>query len=205
MASKRVPRSAYAAPVLGGTLLLLVAGAGPASAATAADEAATDAGHCILGTLLCGILSGGKTEPTPSPTPTPTAPGTGTAPTKPAHPSKPTAGARPKARPKPKTSGSDSAAAAQGAQRYTLPVGTGITIPRIPLAERMTPLFPDVASRSPQVLSEPADHEQARLTAASGPLDSATPPLLVATAAGLAGAMAAFNVSVIGRRLRRPR
>jgi hypothetical protein len=41
--------------------------------------------------------------------------------------------------------------------------------------------------------------------AASDPAEDSVPPLLVATASGLIGAVTALNLSVLNRRLRRPR
>lgn len=42
--------------------------------------------------------------------------------------------------------------------------------------------------------------EPTRLVAASGPTGEAAPPALIAAASGLAGAVAALNLSVLSRR-----
>jgi hypothetical protein len=211
MASKRDRRriGAATATVFTGAFVFCAAGAGPASAEMSTASADTE---CVLGSLLCGILGGKK-----APAPAPTSPGGGK--TKP--PPKSSGGGTstmPKSKPKPKSkrriptrpNGGGSGSGASGGVSVPLPFvppgGVGLDTKGAPSAQRASALLPDVTSQDPQVVPETAG--RARLVAATDPVGAvAVSPLLVATAAGLGGAVAAFNVSVLHhrRRLRRLR
>jgi hypothetical protein len=65
------------------------------------------------------------------------------------------------------------------------------------------PALPDVTDQDPLVVPEAGPGGQSpstRLVADSAPADGTIPPLLVATASGLIGALAALNLSVLRRR-----
>ena len=84
-----------------------------------------------------------------------------------------------------------------------------IPAPEIPLPQQSAPSLPDVASQDPVVVPEaapPAPSSDARLVAATDP-ETPVSPLLVATASGLIGAVAALNLSMLrrGRRAARER
>jgi len=87
------------------------------------------------------------------------------------------------------------------------PSGPGGDAPAVPVPQdRPTPVLPDVTAQDPVVFPEPSGGAPApaRLVAAGDdrPRQGTIPPLLVAIASGLAGAMAAANVSVLRRRVR---
>jgi hypothetical protein len=201
MASKRDRRriGAAMATVFTGAFVFGVAGAGPVSAATSAGR--TGSG-CVLGGLLCGILGGGKSTPAPPPkSPGGGKPGGGKA--KPTPPPKSSGGGT-SAKPKPKSGSSGGGPVPQP----FAPAGLGFTTKGAPSPQQTPPLLPDVTSQNPQVVPEAADRTRARLVAATDPVGSAAvSPLLVATASGLGGVVAAFNVSALNhrRRLRRSR
>ncbi|GAB3978136.1 hypothetical protein GCM10029978_069920 [Actinoallomurus acanthiterrae] len=82
--------------------------------------------------------------------------------------------------------------------------------PQVAAPQQQGPALPDITSQNPLVYPQdsPVRQEQttpARLVAASDPAGEPVPPLLVATASGLIGAVTALNLSVLNRRLRRPR
>jgi hypothetical protein len=63
------------------------------------------------------------------------------------------------------------------------------------------PALPDVAEQDPVVLPENgSEAPPARLVADSAPDEGTVPPLLVATASGLIGTVAALNLSLLRRR-----
>lgn len=178
--------------------MFFAAGSGTASAAT--PGTATAAGDCKLGPLLCGLLGAGTKTPTSPPTtsaPAPTA--------KPAAPA-----AKPKPRPKPAPAHHARKSGSSGsAPRPVVPPAIGAAAPQIPVPPASLPsppALPDVTAEDPLVLPEPEagqPEEQARLAAATDAEDGGTlPPLLVATASGVIGAVAALNLSVMSRRRR---
>jgi hypothetical protein len=74
--------------------------------------------------------------------------------------------------------------------------------PEMPVPESsQAPALPDVAGQDPIVSPENGGQAPpARLVAESAPDDGDVPPLLVATASGLIGAVAALNLSLLRRR-----
>jgi hypothetical protein len=67
------------------------------------------------------------------------------------------------------------------------------------------PALPDVSEQDPLVVPEAGPgggSPSSRLVADSSSKNDAVPPLLVATASGLIGAIAALNLSVLRRRRR---
>lgn len=195
----RLARRAGTATVIFGAFAFFVAGAAPASAAISTGHTSAD---CNLGVLLCDILGGGNAKPTPPPKPS----GGGT-PTKPApHPGH----AVPAHVQPPGHSGSGTNPGSSGPQvpQPFAPPASGLG-PATPLAspQQTSPALPDITSQDPQVLPEtaPGGLTPARLVAATGLAGNTIPAPLIATASGLIGAVAAFNVSALNRRLRRPR
>lgn len=195
MALKRDWRrfGAASATLSAGALVFFAAGTAPASADT--RSAVSGQTECKLGKLLCGLLGGG----TGTPTTPPKVPGGGTS-TKPSSKPKPTE-PKPAAKPAPAHHGS-SGGSSGGSAGAPLPVGGGV--PEIPVPDStQTPALPDVANQDPLVLPEAGPDGQtpsARLVAESAPTGDTVPPLLVATASGLIGAIAALNLSVLRRR-----
>ncbi|MCO5974361.1 hypothetical protein [Actinoallomurus soli] len=203
---------AASATVSAGAVVFFAVGAGPASA-----ETSSKAGECKLGPLLCSILSGGKGSPSAPPK------SSGGSSSKPG--SKPSS--KPKPQPKPRSkpasgrsphSGSGSRAGSAGGSGgsgavnapITPPAGAAGNVPEVAAPQQEGPALPDIVGRDPLVYPQeaPAAQDQAtsaRLMAASDPESDSVPPLLVATASGLVGAVTALNLSVLGRRLRRPR
>jgi hypothetical protein len=178
------------AAAFAGAFMFFGAGAGPASAGTSAGSTG---GDCKLGSLLCGILGAGKGKPAPA---NPSGGGTSHRP----HPKT--------AAPAHRQAGGSGSGGGRVPHPYVPPAsGLGTTAPQAYSQQRPPVLLPDIMSQYPQVPPEtaPAEREQARLVAATGPAGTTTPPVLVATAAGLAGVVAAFNVSVLNRRLRHQR
>jgi hypothetical protein len=202
---------AASATVSAGAVVFFAVGAGPASA----DSRATvrTAGECKLGTLLCSILGGGTGTPTNPPK-------GGSGSTKPK--------SQPKPKPKPSSgsggshhsgsgsgSGSGGSGSGSGSGSVSGPIappagGSAGNVPQVASPQQQGPALPDIVSQDPIVYPQavPAGQEPttpARLVAASDPETGSVPPLLVATASGLVGAVTALNLSVLGRRLRRPR
>lgn len=204
MGAKRRRVGAASATVSAGAVAFLAFGTGPAAAQTlsAPAQPAQAGTDCRLGTLLCGILGGAGSTPS-----TPPAPGGGgtTAP-KPKTTAAPKAPARPKPAPAPaRHSGSTGGTAPRSAVRPPAgTVGGGAAMP-VPL-DRPTPVLPDVTAQDPVVFPEPSQPAgqpaRARLVAAGDEQSGTIPPLLVATASGLAGAVAALNMSMLKRRRR---
>ncbi|MEV5707109.1 hypothetical protein [Actinoallomurus sp. NPDC052274] len=204
---------AASATVSAGAVVFFAIGTGPASAETSA--AVRTAGECKLGPLLCSILNGGKGSAS-SP---PKSGGSGS--------SKPTTKpSKPKPQPKPKPAsgrathsgsggGSGGSGGSSGSGSVHAPIappaaGAGGSAPEVAAPQQQGPALPDIVSRDPVVSPQdsPVGQDQAtpaRLVAASAPESDPVPPLLVATASGLIGAVTALNLSVLGRRLRRPR
>jgi hypothetical protein len=168
--------------VSAGALVFLATGTGPAAAeATAASE-------CKLGKLLCGILGAGGS--TPAPTPKPSAP----APKPSAKPSSKPAASRPKPAPaRPRHQAPANAPAT--------PAEQNAPAAPMPYSQQQAPALPDVSPQDPVVFPE-AGPQSARPVAATEPDTTVPPPLLVATASGLVGAVAALNLSVAGHRRR---
>jgi hypothetical protein len=192
MALKRDWRrvSAASATLSAGALVFFVAGTGPASADT--RSAVSGQTGCKLGKLLCGLLGGGAGTPAAPPKPSG---GTSTKPS-----SKPKPQPKRAAKPAPAHHGS-SGSSAGGSAGAPAPVGG---VPDIPVPDStQTPALPDVTNQDPLVLPEAGPDGQApsaRLVAESSPEGTTVPPLLVATASGLIGAIAALNLSVLRRR-----
>lgn len=189
---------ATSATLSAGALVFFAAGTGPASADTGAAPSTTQ--ECKLGKLLCGILgqgTGTKTSP-------PKAPGGSTS-TKsaPKPPAKSGGGAQPKPKPAP---AHHSSGGGSGGGTSAVPPPAAGDVPTIPVPDStQTPALPDVTTQDPLVLPEAGPDGQAptaRLAAQSAPENPTVPPLLVATASGLAGALAALNLSVLRRRRR---
>jgi hypothetical protein len=185
---------AASATLSAGALVFFAAGTAPASADT--RSAATGTTECKLGALLCGLLGAGAGTPaTPPKSPS------GGASTKPAAKPPAKTAARPKPKPKPAVR---PAPAHHGASSGGAPLPVG-GVPELPVpGSAQTPALPDVADQDPLVLPEAGPEGQAppaRLVAESAPAGGDTvPPLLVATASGLVGAIAALNLSMLRRR-----
>ncbi|MEV5749313.1 hypothetical protein AB0L00_15970 [Actinoallomurus sp. NPDC052308] len=203
---------AASATVSAGAVVFFAVGTGPASAETSATV--RTAGQCKLGPLLCSILNGGKGSASAPPKSS----GGGS--------SKPTTKPKPQPKPKPKPasgrasrSGSGAGSGgSRGSGSVDAPIappaagaaGAGGNAPEVAAPQQQGPALPDIVSRDPVVSPQdsPVGQDQAspaRLVAASAPESDPVPPLLVATASGLIGAVTALNLSVLGRRLRRPR
>ncbi|MEV0399475.1 hypothetical protein [Actinoallomurus sp. NPDC050550] len=222
MASRRDWRrvGVASATVSAGAMVFFTAGAGPASAGGRSGQVGRErsdsrstvrtAGECKLGPLLCSILGGG----------------TG----KPASPPKSGGSTKPKPRSTPKTrpssghsgsgsgggthsgSGGGSGSGSGSVDQPVAPPAAGTTggAPQVAAPQQQGPALPDITSQNPLVYPQesPVRQDQttpARLVAASDPAGEPVPPLLVATASGLIGAVTALNLSVLNRRLRRPR
>jgi hypothetical protein len=150
--------------------------------------------ECKLGKLLCGILGGGTGTPT-----TPPKSGGGTS-------TKPTSKPKPKPKPvtKPAPAHHDSGGGGSAGTPVAPPPVEGA--PDIPVPNStQTPALPDLTNQDPLVLPEAAPDGQAppaRLVAESAPegQGETVPPLLVATASGLIGAITALNLSVLRRK-----
>jgi hypothetical protein len=184
---------AASATLSAGALVFFAAGTGPASADTRSAVSSLD--ECKLGKLLCGLLGAGAgTSSSP-----PKAPVGGTS-SKPAAKPKPKPKPRPAAKPAPAHHGSGGGGTID-APAVPPPVGG---VPSVPVPDSaQTPALPDVTNQDPLVLPEAAPDGQApaaRLVAESAPAGDTVPPLLVATASGLIGAIAALNLSVLRRR-----
>lgn len=184
---------AASATLSAGALVFFAAGTGPASAATPA--AVSSPSECKLGKLLCGLLGAGAGTPTTAPPKT----GGGSS-AKPSSKPKPKPKPKPAAKPAPAHRGA-SGGSGGGSAGAPLPVGGAPDIPVPDSAQ--TPVLPGVANQDPLVLPEAGPDGQAppaRLVAESAPAGDTAPPLLVATASGLIGALAALNLSVLRRR-----
>jgi hypothetical protein len=180
---------AASATLSAGALVFFAAGTGTASAQT---STAAQAAECKLGTLLCKILGAG--------TGTPAVPPKTSAPAKPSSQPKP---AKPKARPAPRPK------PAPAAPREDSPEAPPAAPPPVegaaPLPEstQQIPALPDVSAQDPVVFPEAAPGGRSvRPVAATSPDEPPVPPLLVATASGLIGSVAALNLSVAGHRRR---
>ena len=184
--------SAASATLSAGALVFFAAGTGPASAES---PSAAGTSECPLGKLLCGILGQGGSD-TPSPKPSA---GGGTT-TKPS--SKPKPRPKPVTKPAPARHGSSNGQA--GGAGGAPPVPPAGDAPSIPVPQTVRgPALPDVTDQDPLVVPEAAPGGQSpstRLVADAAPADGTIPPLLVATASGLIGALAALNLSVLRRR-----
>src|SRR5262245_16471684 len=188
MALRRV--GAVSATLSAGALVFFAAGTGTASAETQA----TTTTDCKLGTLLCGLLGAGK--------------GTAATPPKTTAPAKPTAKAKAKPKPKPAAKpaaphhapGGSGGASVEGPP--PLPVEGGQ--PTVPTPDSAQgPALPEIAPQDPVVLPEAQNGDgssNSRLAADEQPSSESVPPLLVATASGLIGMVAALNLSVLRRR-----
>ncbi|MDN3355275.1 hypothetical protein [Actinomadura sp. DC4] len=174
---------ATSATLSAGALVFFVAAAGPASAET--RSAATGLDECKLGKLLCGLLGAG--------TGTPAAPPSATA--------KPSSAPKPKPKPAAKPAPAHHGSSGGGSAGAPLPGGD---VPDIAVPDStVTPALPGAADQDPLVLPEAAPQGQApaaRLVAETAPAGDTVPPMLVATASGLIGALAALNLSVLRRR-----
>lgn len=196
MAYRRDRRRIGAASVTlsAGALVFFAVGTTPASASTSQTTS-----ECELGKLLCGVLGTGSGTATSPPPQTSGGGGTIPKPTgRPAPAPKPKPAARPPASP---TAGHAPAHHhPTGGASPARPAGDTASIP-IPDSVQ-TPALPDVTGQDPLVLPEaPPGGEPARLAGESERPDHETvPPLLVATASGLIGAVGAFNLSVLRRR-----
>ena len=183
--------SAASATLSAGALVFFVAGTGPASAES---RSAAGTSGCPLGKLLCGILGQGDTATPSSPPPKPPAGGTTS---KPSSKPKP----KPVANPAPAHHGSSNGQAGGAGGAPAPPAGE---VPSIPVPQTAQgPALPDVTDQDPLVVPEAGpggESPSTRLAADSAPADGTIPPLLVATASGLIGALAALNLSVLRRR-----
>jgi hypothetical protein len=183
---------AVSATLSAGTLMFIAMGATPASAATGRSSAT---GDCLpLLQPVCDILgAGGSTSS--SPPPSSSGGGGGTA-------SKPSSAPKPKPKPKPAAKPPARAHhASRGSGSVPLPSGDVPTVPVPQTAQ--APALPDVTDQDPLVMPEAgpgAESPPARLVADSAPDGETIPPLLVATASGLIGAVAALNLSVLRHR-----
>jgi hypothetical protein len=193
MALRREPRRivAASATLSAGALVFFAATTGPASASTGTAGTA----ECKLGKLLCGLLGAGKGTPT---TPPPTSKPSSRPSSKPS--AKPAAKPRPRPRPKPAPAAHGGAGDAPLDVPAAPPAGAA---PEVPDSSQQVPALPDVADQDPVVVPQSgAGSPAARLVAESAPDDRPVPPLLVATASGLVGAVAALNLSMVRRRNR---
>jgi hypothetical protein len=177
-----------------GALVFFAGGTGTASAET--RTAVTGVDECKLGTLLCGLLGAGKG--------TPAAPPKATASSAPAKP-------KPAAKPKPKPKPKPAAKPAPPSDDYVGPADAPPAYPAegdatIPVPDSaQTPALPEIAPQDPVVVPEGPGGQSpaAQLVAQSSPTGDTVPPLLVATASGLIGAVAALNLSMLRRRRER--
>jgi hypothetical protein len=179
---------AASATLSAGALVFFAASTGTASAQTSTAAPAAD---CKLGKLLCKILGAGTG--TPAVPPKTSAPAS----TKPA--AKP---AKPKARPAPRPKPAPAAPREESADvppAVPPPVDGAAPIPE---STQQVPALPDVSGQDPVVFPETAPGRSVRPVAATSPEEPPVPPLLVATAAGLIGSVAALNLSVAGSRRR---
>jgi hypothetical protein len=179
-----------------GTLVFFTVGAAPASAATARSAAVND---CLpLLKPVCDVL-GGSDPSTPPPPKSSGGGGSGggTA-------TEPTSAPKPKPKPKPAAKPPARAHHVSGGGTGAAPPPPTGNAPTIPVPQTaQAPALPNVAGQDPLVVPEAAPGGQspsARLVADSSPDGDTIPPLLVATASGLIGAIAALNLSVLRRR-----
>ncbi len=185
---------AASATVSAGALVFFSAGTTPASA-----EPAGIIKDCKLGSLLCGLLG---SSPGQTATPPPS-PGGGQT-------SKPSAPSQPKPKPKPVVKAKPAAhprhAGSSGTAGRPAAPPADVSVPfPAPDSQPPMPSLPDVTSQDPVVIPEAAPERRpssATLVAAGDQADGTISPLLVATASGLIGAVAALNLSVLGRRRR---
>lgn len=184
---------AVSATLSAGTLMFFAMGSAPASAATSRSSAT---GDCLpLLQLVCDILGhGGSTSSSPPP-----ASGGGTT-------SKPSSAPKPKPKPKPEAKPPARAHHASGGSAGGSEAVPSGDVPAIPVPQTaQAPALPDVTDQDPLVVPEAgpgAEPPSARLVADSAPDGETIPPLLVGTASGLIGAIAALNLSVLRHRRR---
>lgn len=177
---------AVSATLSAGTLVFFAAGTTPASAQTR-SAAASD---CLpLLKLVCDILGVGGSDPS-TPPPKSSTP-------------KPSGAPKPKPKPKPAGKAPTPARHASGGGGAAPPAGYAPTIP-VPQSAQ-APALPNVGNEDPLVLPESAlgaESPSARLVADDSPGGETISPLLVATASGLIGAIAALHISVLSGRRR---
>lgn len=194
MASRRDWRhvTATSATLSAGALVFFAMGTSPASAGT---QPAASASGCTLGKLLCGVLGQGGSA-TPS---SPPKSGGGTTASTP--PAKPKPQPKPADRPAPAHRGSTGSARGAGGAAPAIPPAAGAPSYPVPQSAQ-APQLPDVSDQDPLVVpgAAPGGPSSKRLVADSAPQGETIPPLLVATASGLIGAIAALNISVLRRR-----
>jgi hypothetical protein len=181
-----------------GALVFLAAGATPASAETQSRAAASD---CPLGKLLCSILGLGDSDPSSPPSSGSGGGGGGTT-------TEPSSAPRPKPRPQPagqppahSRHTTEHGARGTGGAPPGLPAGDGPSIPAPRTARGQA--LPEVTGQDPLVMPDAGSAgapPTARLVADSSSGGKTIPPLLVATASGLIGAVAALNLSVLRHR-----
>jgi hypothetical protein len=192
MASRRDWRrvGAASATLSAGALVFFAAGTAPAVAET--QSAATTADECKLGKLLCGLLGAGS--------------GTPAAPPKTTAAAKPTTKPKPKPKPKPaaKPAAPHHGSAGSGGLSVDGPPALPVEgdAPTVAAPESTaTPALPEIAPEDPVVVPEAGGGPpSSQLVADSQPAGQPVPPLLVATASGLIGAVAALNLSLLRRR-----
>lgn len=193
-ATREWRRLGAASATLSAGALVFFAGAGPAYAAASPSP---KAGKCKLGPL-CSILDGGQ-----------------------GHPAKPPSNPKPKPKPKPVkpaapkhhasthgSSHSHTSSSSSTSSTPNLPHTSSRQRPQVaPQARDQSPALPDISPQAPAVFPQAApERQQAQLMASDSPaVTNQTSPLVVATASGAVGFVAALNLSVLNRRLRRPR
>jgi hypothetical protein len=192
---------AASATVAAGALVFVATGTGHASAAS---KGGLLSGDCKLGTLLCGVLGtvgvGGSTATPPA---SPSGGGTSKAPAAPAKPA-PEPKPAPAHRSRPVQAEHRAPASSAPARR-----GDAAPVARAPsqvaIPQQSGPALPDVVPQDPLVMPEaagPPPSGRAELVAASDTVAEPMPPLLIATASGLVGAVAALNISMLRQRRR---
>jgi hypothetical protein len=193
---------AASARVSAGALVFLASGTGAASAQTQGLLGSGSGSDCklgVLGELVCGLLGvGGGTTTAP-----PKAPSGG------GSTSAPKPKPQPKPKPKPKAAPAHHPGSAHAQHPVAPPDIPGAPVPpQIAAPQQSGPALPDIVPQDPLVVPQPvppAPTSQARLASATDPLPEPMPPLLIATASGIIGAVAALNISILRQGRRRHR
>lgn len=190
--SDRWRRGTASGTVLAGAFFFSVMGAGTASAGTSAGRGDHD---CILRDLLGSVVDEGKAGPPRSPEPPGGSP-SGGSPTSGGTPQK----ARPAARP--------ADASRTHGQARTQRLGPAAQLDASKLwpkssPKRRPPVLPEIGQSGQQPpRTAPVQAAASRPVAETVPTGAQAPPFLIATASGLGGAVAAFNISALNRRRR---
>lgn len=191
---------AASATVSAGALVFLGSGTAAASAQTQGLLGSGSDCHLgVLGELVCGLLGVGGTTTT-APPKAPSGGGTSSAP-------KPQPRPKPKATPMPKAVPAHHSGASHAQHPAAAPQIPGVPggAPQLAAPQQSGPALPDIVPQDPVVFPQapqPAPATRARLASATDPVPEPLPPLLIATASGIIGGVAALNLSLLrqGRR-----